>query len=35
MVANEVSPVRAAFNEIVENLRRHPVAEFVDHELEI
>jgi len=35
MVANEVSAVRAAFNEIVEGLRSHPVAELLDHQVEI
>ena len=35
MVANEVTAVRAAFNEIVEALRSHPVAELLDHEMEI
>ena len=35
MVANEVSPIRAAFGEIVEALRRHPVAEFVDWEQDL
>jgi len=35
MVANEVSPIRAVFSAIVEALRRHPVAEFVDHEQDL
>ena len=35
MVSNEACHVRGALQEIVEALRRHPVAEFLDHELEV
>ena len=35
MVSNEAGHVRQAFEEIVGALRAHPVAEFVDHEVEI
>ena len=35
MVSNEARHVRGALQEIVEALRRHPVAEFLDHELEV
>jgi uncharacterized protein YlxP (DUF503 family) len=35
MVSNEVSPVRAAFEQIVAALRAHPIAEFIDHEMEV
>ncbi len=35
MVSNEAGHVRQAFDEIVEALRAHPVAEFVDHEVEV
>jgi uncharacterized protein YlxP (DUF503 family) len=35
MVCNESRPVRDAFNQIVEALRRHPVAELIDHEMEV
>jgi uncharacterized protein YlxP (DUF503 family) len=35
MAANEVSPIRAVFGEIVEGLRRHPVAEFVSQDQEV
>jgi len=35
MVSNEARHVRDALQEIVEALRRHPVAEFLDHELEV
>jgi uncharacterized protein YlxP (DUF503 family) len=35
MVSNEAGHVRRAFDEIVETLRAHPVAEFVDHEVEV
>lgn len=35
MVANEASPIRTAFSQIVEALRRHPVAEFVDWEQDV
>ncbi|HEV3080428.1 MAG TPA: DUF503 domain-containing protein [Gemmataceae bacterium] len=35
MVCNEAQPIRATFAEIVQALRCHPVAEFIDHEMEI
>jgi uncharacterized protein YlxP (DUF503 family) len=35
MVSNEAGHVRAAFERIVSALRAHPVAEFVDHEVEV
>jgi uncharacterized protein YlxP (DUF503 family) len=35
MVSNEARHVRDTLNQIVETLRRHPVAEFLDHELEV
>jgi uncharacterized protein YlxP (DUF503 family) len=35
MVGNEVFPVRSALQKIVEALRSHPVAELIDHELEV
>jgi uncharacterized protein YlxP (DUF503 family) len=35
MVSNEAGHVRQAFEEIVSALRAHPVAEFVDHEIEV
>ena len=35
MVANEAHPVKAALGKIVEALRSHPVAEFLDHEIEV
>jgi len=35
MVSNEARHVRATLQEIAEALRRHPVAEFLDHELEV
>ena len=35
MVGNEASHVRTTLQQIVEALRSHPVAEFIDHELEI
>src|SRR5262249_26510958 len=34
MVGSEAYPVRMALTQIVEALRSHPVAEFVDYELE-
>jgi uncharacterized protein len=34
MVSNEASHLRASFDEIVRMLRGHPVAEFLDHELD-
>jgi uncharacterized protein YlxP (DUF503 family) len=35
MVASEASLVKAAFEQIVAALRVHPVAEFIDHEVEV
>lgn len=35
MVSNEAGHVRSALQEIVSALRAHPVAEFVDHEIEV
>jgi len=35
MVCNEAAPIRQAFDQIVQALRVHPVAEFIDHEIEI
>ena len=35
MVSNEAQPIRTTFAEIVQALRSHPVAEFIDHEMEI
>jgi uncharacterized protein YlxP (DUF503 family) len=35
MVGNEAHHVRSALQEIVAALRAHPVAEFVDHEIEV
>jgi len=35
MVSNETKTVRQTFDEIVAALRAHPVAEFLDHEVEI
>ena len=35
MVSNEAYHVRTALQEIVTALRSHPVAEFLDHELEV
>jgi uncharacterized protein YlxP (DUF503 family) len=35
MVSNEARHVRATLQQIAEVLRRHPVAEFLDHELEV
>lgn len=35
MVSNEAGHVRQAFDEIVAALRGHPVAEFIDHEVEV
>ena len=34
-VGNEASHVRSTLEHIVQALRGHPVAEFVDHELEV
>jgi uncharacterized protein len=35
MVSNEASHLRSAFDEIVQALRTHPVAEFIDHQVDI
>jgi uncharacterized protein YlxP (DUF503 family) len=35
MVANEASHIRTTLQQIVEALRRHPVAELLDHEIEV
>ena len=35
MVCNEAQPIRTAFAEIVQALRTHPVAEFIDHEMDV
>jgi len=35
MVSNEAAHVRTAFEQIVNALRGHPVAEFLDHEVEV
>jgi uncharacterized protein len=35
MVCNEAHPIRTTFAEIVQALRTHPVAEFIDHEMEV
>lgn len=35
MVSNETHHLRAALGQIVEALRGHPVAELLDHELEV
>lgn len=35
MVSNEAGHVRAALEEIVSALRKHPVAELLDHEIEV
>ena len=35
MVCNEAHPIRTTFAEIVQALRCHPVAEFIDHEMDI
>ena len=35
MVANEAHPIKQTLGEIVNALRAHPVAEFVDYELEV
>jgi uncharacterized protein YlxP (DUF503 family) len=35
MVSNEVFHVRTVLEKIVEALRRHPVAEFIGHEIEV
>ena len=35
MVGNEAMPVRSAFEQIIAALRGHPVAELLDHEMEV
>ena len=35
MVGNEASHLRAGLNEIVQALRAHPVAEFLDFEMDV
>jgi uncharacterized protein YlxP (DUF503 family) len=35
MVGREVRDTKAAFEQIVAALRAHPVAEFIDHEIEV
>ncbi len=35
MVANEARAVKEGFEQILAALRAHPVAEFVDHEIEV
>jgi len=35
MVSNEAHPLKQALGKIVEALRVHPIAEFLDHELEV
>ena len=35
MVSNEAGHVRGALQQIVEVLRRHPIAEFISHEMEV
>jgi uncharacterized protein YlxP (DUF503 family) len=35
MVSNESGHIKAAFEQIVAALRAHPVAEFVDHEMDL
>ncbi len=35
MVGNEAGHVRSALQKLVEILRRHPVAEFIDYELDV
>jgi len=35
MVGSEVSHVKAAFEQIVAALRVHPIAELLDHEIEV
>ena len=35
MVSNETAIIRQTFDEIVQALRAHPIAEFIDHEVEI
>jgi uncharacterized protein YlxP (DUF503 family) len=35
MVANEAAPVRATLQQVLDALRSHPVAELLDHEMEV
>ncbi|MEI7687410.1 MAG: DUF503 domain-containing protein [Planctomycetota bacterium] len=35
MVSNETHHVKVALGQVVEALKSHPIAEFVDHELEV
>ncbi len=35
MVCNEAHPIKQALGEIVNALKAHPIAEFVDHEMEV
>jgi uncharacterized protein YlxP (DUF503 family) len=35
MVSNEAQHIRTVFAEIVQALRSHPVAEFIDYQLEV
>jgi uncharacterized protein YlxP (DUF503 family) len=35
LVGAEAYPVRTALEKVVEALRGHPVAEFIDHEMEV
>ncbi len=35
MVSNEAGHVRQTLTQIMEYLRQHPVAEFLDHELDV
>jgi uncharacterized protein YlxP (DUF503 family) len=35
MVSTEAHPIRTTFDEIVRALRSHPVAEFIDHQVDV
>jgi len=35
MVSDEARPIRTTFDEIVRALRSHPVAEFLDHQVDV
>jgi uncharacterized protein YlxP (DUF503 family) len=35
MVSNEASPIRTEFDQIVQALRSHPVAELIDYQVEV
>jgi uncharacterized protein YlxP (DUF503 family) len=35
MVGGEVAHIKGAFEQIIAALRAHPVAEFIDHEVEV